>query len=156
MATIKFSALPTRTAAQIAGATSVGIPFVADGVNYAATPAAIVEAGGGTALVMRARKVVSTATYTLLDADYDKRLLFTHASGCDVTIPPGLTAGRTYAMFGTLGAITLIEGASMALSANALFFDGIADILSDGALAPIEVYIDASAVGYVFGQMATV
>lgn len=96
-------------------------------------------------------KTVSAATYTLLDADYDKRLIFTNAAGCDVTVETGLTAGRSFEMFSTLAAISILEGAGMSVTANSTFVDPPA---SAGALSPLSIIVQSSAVAFAFGDMA--
>jgi hypothetical protein len=56
----------------------------------------VLQNAAGTVLTQKTNKVISGATYTLLDTDIDKILIFTNATGCTVTVPTGLTAGNRY------------------------------------------------------------
>jgi len=45
---------------------------------------------------LREIKTISTDTYILLETDNNKKLQFTNALGCTITIPTGLTLGNSY------------------------------------------------------------
>lgn len=96
---------------------------------------------------------ISDATYTLQATDNMSYLRFVNAAGCEVTVDVMIFAeGNEVAMIGTLGQITLVEGAGMNISQPAscalasreagsaihLMFisDALADLTGDLELAP--------------------
>lgn len=74
-------------------------------------------AGGSTALDIA---TVSATTYLLQESDNGKVIHFTHASGCTVTIPTGLSTGWNVTLFREGGPVSLVSAGTYVGEGNTI------------------------------------